>query len=444
MKKTFTLLGLLIGSLYVGYAQEDSSNQEYPFNDIENYLYSPNQERKKSKEYFTEVKSLADSGNPEALYYLGMLQKDGIGTKQNFKKSIKSFKKSYELGNLEAAYSVGYYYLKGFGDVPQDYTKAYRWFKKSESSMGKHWMAKMQFLGLGRESNKTKAIKMLQSNDIHNSKVLLEQYKNEQPPRAISHKFSEFINGSSIENLHGLSNLHVVPDTQILEGTWEGEYFELDWSKKRALRALPIQLSFKRGGGVNESLHTEITIADSLATDTGTYSSGSLSFAKLTVPIKKQFTDYSNFTHLMTDIRALELRLCPYNGENLLIGRLNAFHPVWKERANPILLVLKKKINISEDAHTAFNEQASDFIRVYPNPVPEYCLINFELPHEANVKVEITNYYNTAPYHNVLFDGYREKGNHTLEIHKLPSQQGTYTLSISYNGKRENKLIIKE
>ncbi|UJH66293.1 hypothetical protein [Allomuricauda sp. SCSIO 65647] len=446
MKKTMTfpiLLFVMLGTIRTS-AQEKMYQESYLFDDVEAYLYSPDQERKKSRKFFVALKELAKKQNSTALFYLGMLQKEGLGTKQSFKKSLRSFKKSYELGNLEAAYCVGYYYLKGFGDVPQDYARAYRWFKKSESPMGRHWMAKMQFLGLGRKPNKAKALKMLRSNEIENSKVLLEQYETAQPPTGEAELFHALFEESPIRGMHELSNLHDVPDIQMLDGTWEGGYFELDWAKEKVLRTLPITLDLTKANGINESLGAKIKIADSISIDTGTYSSGALRFGNLTVPIRKQYTDYLDFTHLMTEIRGFELRICPYNGENLLIGRVNAHHPIWKERANPIIVVLKKKVSVSEAARTAFDEQAADFIRIYPNPVPDHCLINFELPHGAHVKVQMTNYYNTAPYHSVLFNGYREKGEHTIEVRKLPSRPGTYTLSIEYDGKIENKLIIKQ
>ncbi|BFP42464.1 hypothetical protein FGF1_33090 [Flavobacteriaceae bacterium GF1] len=446
MKKTIALSISLLTVLSVlpTSAQKETNHRDYLFADIEEYLYSPNRERKKSREYLVALKELAEAQNDTALYYLGMFQKDGIGINQSFKKSLKSFKKAFELGNQEAAYCVGYYYLKGFGDIQQHYTKAYHWFKNSDIPMARHWMAKMQFLGLGREPNKTRAIKMLRANDIYNSKVLLEQYENGQSPTWQSEKFSELLGVSSIKELHGLSSLHDVPDIHFLDGSWEGEYIELDWAKQKVLRTLPLNLFLTRKEGINESLETRIKIADSLSSTSGTYSAGGLRFTNLKIPIKKQYTDYPNFTHLMTEINGFELRICTFNGENLLIGRVNAFHPVWKERANPILVILRKKIHISEEAITAFNEQASDFIRIYPNPFSESCLVNFELRNDADVKVEISNYYNTPSYHSTVFQGHKETGLHTLEIFDLPTKRGSYVITINYNGIKEDKIIIKQ
>ena len=172
--------------------QTDTDNEIYFFEKVEGYLYSPKKERKKSKEYADTLKHLAFQENARAHYLLGFYQKEGLGTRQNTRKSVRSFKKAFELGHLEAGYCVGYYYLKGFGDTSQDYEKAYRWFKRSESSMGRHWMAKMNFFGLGREINKNKALRILRENNgLYNSKVLLPQFEKQDPPNNKTNYFED-------------------------------------------------------------------------------------------------------------------------------------------------------------------------------------------------------------------------------------------------------------
>lgn len=446
MEKSTKLLTLtlILGYTLSSYGQEIYSEEQFLFHEIENYMHSPNQDRKKSKEYLSKVKTFSEIGSHEALYYLGMLQKNGIGTKQSFKKSRKSFKRAFELGNSKAAYCLGYYYLKGFGDLQQDYTKAYQWFEKSSEPMAQHWMAKMQFLGLGRESNKKKALSILNSNGLYNSKVLSEQYTiNETPQKNSSILFKEIINESSVHALHSLQGLNKVPGYHSLKGDWEGEYFELDWSKNKILRTLPVQINLIEKEGINEQLKAELKIGDSLAIDIGTYSAGALRFSNLQVPIKKQYTDYPNFTHLMTDINDFELREYQSADGSLIIARINSDYPVWQEKANPSIIILKRKDSISKEVQLAFSEQAEDFIRVYPNPYIENLLLNFELTQEANVRVKISNYYNTPLYHETVFAGYKPKGNHTLAINTPPTQSGSYVVSVEYNGKIENKIIIK-
>ncbi|UII77764.1 SEL1-like repeat protein [Flagellimonas sp. HMM57] len=443
MNKVITLSFLLMATFWVS-AQEDNIAAEYLFDDIEAYLYSPNHERKKSREYFTNVKVLAESQNHEALYYLGMLQKEGIGTKVNFKKSLKSFKKAFDLGNTKAAYLIGYYYLKGFGNVQQDYKKAYRWFKKSDEKMALHWIAKMEFLGLGRKVNKQKAISILKSNDLYNSEVLLPQYEESMPSEKIGIEgYDSAISTSSLQDLYELKGFDKTPEYHYLEGTWQGQFYELDWASSKIFRTLPTELTLTGQNGVNDQLKAEIKIADSLASDVGSYSAGALRFGSLALPVKKQYTDYPNFTHLMTEIDGIEFRKFQTSEGNFLIGKVSSTFPVWKERGNPSLVILKKKDEINSAALTAFEKQVGDFIRLYPNPFKEHCLINFELSTDADVSVEITNYYDTPFYHDNVFTGRKAKGNHTLEVYNLPSRRGSYLISIKHNGSVENKIIIK-
>jgi len=442
-KNTLFLMALCIGWVCHSIGQNNDTTVLYK--EVENYIYSPKQERKKSKDYYQKIKVLTETGDNVALYHLGMLQKEGLGTKQSFKKSGKSFKKAFELGNSKAAYCLGYYYLKGFGDIQQDYKKAYRWFKKSNEPMAIHWMAKMEFLGLGRESNKKKAIAILNSNDLYNSKVLKEQYaKNEPPTENNSELFNELIDNLSITDLYELKSFQKFPSSNSLNGDWEGEYFELDWAKSKILRVIPLELCFREEkNGINEQVKTELKIADSVATDIGSYSAGALRFGEFKMPIQKQYTDYPNFTHLVTDIQDFELREIQIANETLLIGKVNATYPVWQESANPSIIILRKKNNLLAEAEAAFNEQADDFLRIYPNPYAEYFLLNFDLQQEANVTVEITNHYNTPVYQKTIFDGYKAKGEHTLEIYAPPTKSGSYVVSIAYNGKVDRKIIVK-
>mgnify|MGYP001793281884 FL=1 len=437
---TFSFLLLVLFQLTGTLAQEDTERHEELFREVENYLYSPQQNRKESKSLYKEVKSVAETGNADAMYYLGMLQKDGIGTSQNLKKARNSFKRAHDLGNTKSAYAVGYFHLKGMGAVPQDYKKAYNWFKKSSEPIAKHWRAKMEFFGLGRKANKSKALKILRANKLYNSEVLLKQFEESISPTESSEGFKDFIAQSSVSEIHGLGSFHSFPDSKMLDGTWEGEYIELDWSKNKVFRVLPVSLEMSNAVNFKATLK----ISDSVSSASATYSAGLLQFSSLNIPIKKKFTDYPNFTHLMNEIKSIELRELFYNGQTVLVGRLKAFLPVWEEPANPILILLRKKPKISEAAIAAFEEQASDFLKVYPNPIEQHLLVNFELPYEAHVSLDIREYYGTNSYQNSVFSGIRAQGNNTIEILDIPQNSGSYLLTIKFDGITENKILIKK
>jgi len=422
------------------FAQQEEKAVTELLDEVEWYLYSPEQNRKQSKALFKEVKSVAETGNADAMYYLGMLQKDGIGTSQNLKKARNSFKKAHDLGNTKSAYAVGYFHLKGIGAVPQDYKKAYNWFKKSSEPIATHWRAKMEFFGLGRKANKSKALKILGANKLYNSEVLLKQFEESISPTESCEGFKDFIAQSSVSEIHGLGSFHSFPDSKMLDGTWEGEYIELDWSKNKVFRVLPVSLEMSNAGNFKATLK----ISDSVSSASATYSAGLLQFSNLNIPIKKKFTDYPNFTHLMNEVKSVELRELFYKGQSHLVGRLKAFLPVWEEPANPIVILLRKKPKISEAAMAAFEEQASDFLKIYPNPIGQHLLVNFELPHEANVSLDIREYYGTNSYQNSVFSGIRAQGNNTIEILDIPQNPGNYLLTIKFDGITENKILIKK
>jgi TPR repeat protein len=74
---------------------------------------------------FNDVLKLAEHGNAQAQYNVGMMLNNGIGTKQDPKKAFAWFQKSARGGDPLAAYKVGCYYAGQFkGIVPIDDVKA--------------------------------------------------------------------------------------------------------------------------------------------------------------------------------------------------------------------------------------------------------------------------------------------------------------------------------
>jgi TPR repeat protein len=57
----------------------------------------------------------------------------GQGTKQNYKKAYKWFKKSAKQGDARAQYHLGQMYLEGLG-VEVNPSKAEVWFKKAKDN----------------------------------------------------------------------------------------------------------------------------------------------------------------------------------------------------------------------------------------------------------------------------------------------------------------------
>jgi len=72
----------------------------------------------------------ASSGDPKALFQLGMRYSDGKDTKRNMGESAKWFEESANLGFAPAQYSIGSLFEKGIG-VKRDLGKATSWYEKA-------------------------------------------------------------------------------------------------------------------------------------------------------------------------------------------------------------------------------------------------------------------------------------------------------------------------
>ncbi len=147
MKTPILILIFALTFHFPGLSQQNSKSPFRTVQDVEDYIYGGHLTRKKSKKAFTWTKSKANNGDAEAACMLGILYKDGIGTPLNFNKARGQFQIAHALGSEKAAYSLGYLYLKGLGNIDQDYDKAIEWFKKSNYPMAKHWLAKLYYFG---------------------------------------------------------------------------------------------------------------------------------------------------------------------------------------------------------------------------------------------------------------------------------------------------------
>jgi hypothetical protein len=66
---------------------------------------------------FAELLKMAERGNPEAQYHLGMMYSNGIGVSKNPQKAFEWFRKAASSGEPLASYKVGCYYSGQFESV---------------------------------------------------------------------------------------------------------------------------------------------------------------------------------------------------------------------------------------------------------------------------------------------------------------------------------------
>ena len=76
---------------------------------------------------FTNCSRAAERGDPSSQYSLGLLYKQGEGTKENKTMAFKWFMDSAMNGFVQAQFQVGYEYLKG-ELIRTDIEEAYAWF----------------------------------------------------------------------------------------------------------------------------------------------------------------------------------------------------------------------------------------------------------------------------------------------------------------------------
>ncbi len=74
-----------------------------------------------------EWRPLAEQGNTDAQYNLGVLYNHGWGAAQNYAASAKWYRLAAEQGHADAQYNLGVLYDHGWG-VAQDYVQAHMWF----------------------------------------------------------------------------------------------------------------------------------------------------------------------------------------------------------------------------------------------------------------------------------------------------------------------------
>jgi TPR repeat protein len=77
---------------------------------------------------FDEWLPLAELGDVEAQYNLGVMYDEGTGVEQDFSKAAEWYRKAAERGFLEAQYNLGMMYYHGLG-VPRDHEEADRWLQ---------------------------------------------------------------------------------------------------------------------------------------------------------------------------------------------------------------------------------------------------------------------------------------------------------------------------
>jgi hypothetical protein len=390
------------------------------------------------REGFKLIKASAKEDNPIAAQKLGFLYKYGIGCRLNYQKAIKWFQKAYELGNDEGAYSLGYFYLKGLGDIPQDYTKAVHWFKKSKSDMANYWLGVCYLNGDGVAKDLTRAYELLGTD-----------YQEEQ---AESTKLDEMTSTNtgivnSIENLEQNTN-EGLNGTQ-LNGKWTGVLLKKDWSKSRVEHNIPMSLTISYSTEEGQTNYTW-EIEGKAIKGSALFVDKSIYFDLLQVNLPHNSYHEKIPSSVGYQILSSNLSIVPLENKRYLIGNLESYITDWDEKGEPMTFVLAEENSptengeaISQEILEALTGQKEHFIKLYPNPFVSDLIIAYTLENAGNTKIQVSSFDGMQNY-TIHEEHKQEAGDYRYYFEGDSLKKGIYIVSIYVDGIKKTRLIIKK
>ncbi len=406
-------------------------------------LYQAQKTAETDQKAFALYQLAAKQGNAMAMADLGILYKYGRGCKLNFNKARKWFTKSAKLGNHKAAYSLGYLYLKGFGTITQNYTKAVNWFKKSEHPMASYWLGVCYLKGYGVTKDVQKASELLGETSTNNN------FKETNTSTTSSTEEVEKTTALPIENAISSPTIEKEITEDFLLGEWTGTILKLDWSKKQLEAKKDIAISFLLDT-ITGTLQSKIRMDEKVIEDAILKMDETIYFenTRFSLPhesYKKEIPNNLEYTILSSD-----LQLKTVNGIPYLIANIESYIKNWNEAGAPLRLVLKKKETftntdkeLSNDALIALSQQEDNFIKLYPNPFQEDLIISYVLAEQATIKVQLNDLQGNIK--EVIADNkIQEKGDYRYFLDGSNLKKGAYVISVFVNNQRKTRVIIKK
>jgi len=123
--------------------------------------------RAQTSNSFSSCKKLADDGNPDGIFGLGMLYLEGIGVSRDFDKSFKLMHKAAMLGNAFAQLQLGQAYVNGHG-VTQDFEEGYVWLLIAKENGNEIAQQGIDFMNQRRLIEKSRMNAIIQrANDLY-------------------------------------------------------------------------------------------------------------------------------------------------------------------------------------------------------------------------------------------------------------------------------------
>lgn len=419
------------------------------------YVHGLGTEKDESKG-FALIEQAAKNGNATAQYNLGNLYQDGRGCTLNMNTAIEWYQKAVDKKNSRAAYMLGYMYMKGFG-VPQNYNLAIEWYKKSDYAMAKHWLGVCYYLGFGVPQDTDKALEYLYGNKTPNSVAFLKNLKIEKRDQVLNQAENAINEASAgnkkidkevirqsreMVNLGELENQDV--KTKNIIGEWTGRFIEYDWSGITPQRILPIDISFSK----NEKgdLQTKINFEEKTFEDIVLFKENTLFFNDFKFTLDQLYPH--DFKNDKIDYAVLGMNLSQKSHNNIpyLLADVESFIAYWREPGTPISLVLRPKNTViskeDEALFLSLASQKTEFIKVYPVPFNEQLYVAFELKEPAKIKLTLTSVA-TAQTMQVAQTNL-EEGTQSFTVNTSHLPNGFYAVQVQENEKSHTRIIVKQ
>ncbi len=404
-------------------------------------IYASQNDPNKNKEAFKILKDLVKEDNAIAMGDLGVLYKYGIGCRLNYNKARKWFKKAAELGNDKSAYSLGYLYLKGFGNIEQNYIKAVQWFKKSDYPMATYWLGVCYYYGYGVSQNIEKANQLLGTN-------LKRGFSMNQSTTNTNTSANQFSEPLATEN--DASNETLATTEQNLYGQWTGKLLKFDWSSKNIEQKHDFTLEIKYDSIKEQAVYT-LQINDQKPEEkTINRIDDEIYFDELHIKLPHKAFNENIPNNLDYQFLSSKLSLKSIGEFTFLTGTIENYINSWNESGAPLKFVLQKKETfanseqeLSDEVLNALSSQEDTFIKLYPNPFKRDLIISYTLETPSNVVVKVTDINATKEF--VVEKGKQQKaGKHRYFFNGTHLKKGLYVVTVLANNLRKTRIIVKK
>jgi TPR repeat protein len=106
---------------------------------------------------YEEWLPLAELGDAEAQFNLGVMYDEGAGIDQDLVKAASWYRKAADQGFLDAQTNLGMMYYEGQG-IPRDHAEAAKWFKRAASQGDQEAVAYLKLIEMERSGEETQTV----------------------------------------------------------------------------------------------------------------------------------------------------------------------------------------------------------------------------------------------------------------------------------------------